>query len=190
MRIPRSFPVLLVAVAALAAGAHERSRSLWPLWGKDRKNSHFARAESEISAANASLLAVKWVFDLGQFNDCALVDCSVSATPTVDEDRLYVPDWAGNLYAIDRESGQAEWVRRIEDLTGTRGDFSRTSPTIDDDRLYLGSRRTATVFAVSARTGRLKWKSRPLDPHPDALITTSPSTPAKSPPLLVTSGTP
>jgi polyvinyl alcohol dehydrogenase (cytochrome) len=174
MRISRSFPILLIAVAALAAGAHERARSLWPIWGKDGKNSHFARGERAISAANAGLLAVKWVFDLGQFNDCASVDCSVSATPTVDEDRLYVPDWAGNLYAIDRESGQADWVRRIEDLTGTPGDFSRTSPTIYDDRLYLGSRRTASVFAVSARSGKLKWRSRPLDPHPDALITAAP----------------
>ncbi len=167
-----------ILMAALLAGGlalpSSGDRRGWPVWGKDRKNSHHAREERAIGADNASRLTVKWVFDLGQFNDCGSVDCSVSATPTVDARRLYVPDWAGNLYAIDARSGRLVWLRRIEDYSGIPGDFSRTSPTIRDGRLYLGSRTSATVFAVEARTGRLLWKSPPLDDHPDALITAAP----------------
>jgi polyvinyl alcohol dehydrogenase (cytochrome) len=168
------FAAWLIGGLALPAVAGASPRSRWPIWGKDPRNSHFAREEREIGVENASRLAVKWVFHLGRFNDCASVDCSVSATPTVDGRRLYFPDWAGNLYAVDARSGRLAWLRRIEDHTGTPGDFSRTSPTIRDGRLYLGSRRTATIFAVDAETGRRIWKSRPLDDHPDALITAAP----------------
>jgi len=42
-------------------------------------------------------LTQKWAFTTGG---------DVSATPAVDEQRVYFPDWAGNLYAVDRKTGR------------------------------------------------------------------------------------
>ena len=37
----------------------------------------------------------------------------VSATPAVDGDTVYAPDWAGNLYAVDRKTGAVKWTASI-----------------------------------------------------------------------------
>ena len=47
-------------------------------------------------------LTKKWEFTTGG---------DVSATPAVDGERVYVPDWAGNLYAVDRATGAVVWQR-------------------------------------------------------------------------------
>jgi len=59
-------------------------------------NTRSAPDEKQISPANAASLAVKWTFTTGG---------DVSATPTVFGYAVFVPDWAGNVYAIDRDTG-------------------------------------------------------------------------------------
>ena len=87
--------ILLVSTTVLAdAGGG------WPSAGNDLQNTRYQNSESKIKVSNVATLAPKWAFTAGG---------DVSATPAVDGARVYVPDWAGNLYAVDRTTGQQVW---------------------------------------------------------------------------------
>ena len=62
----------------------------------------------------------------------------VSATPAVDGDAVYVPDWAGNLYAVDRATGRA-WQTSIA-RHGVPFDKARATPAVTEDKVISAPR--------------------------------------------------
>jgi polyvinyl alcohol dehydrogenase (cytochrome) len=169
----RTMFVILVALGALVVSSTMAwamgGGGLWLSGGQDRNNDRHASTETKISPDNAADLAVKWVFDTGG---------DVSATPAVDGTNVYVPDWAGNLFAIDRDTGGALWTRQISEYTGIDGNFSRNTPAVHGDMLILGDQggrsfQGATVMAVDKHTGDLLWGTK-VEDHPASIITQSP----------------
>jgi len=80
-----------VSTTAFAAGG-----SVWLSHGYDSSNTRNQENEKVLDVHNVHALAVKWHFEtVGP----------VSATPAVDNDKVYFPDFAGNLFAVDRETG-------------------------------------------------------------------------------------
>src|SRR5215216_312309 len=139
---------LMVSSPAFAAGG-----GLWPSAGHDLRNTRFQNTESTIGVANAANLAVKWQFTTGG---------DVSATPAVDDMAVYFPDWAGSLFAVDRNTGALLWSRQISDYTGVPGDFIRATPAIAGNKLIFGDQggrlgAGARVMAVDKQTGNLLW---------------------------------
>jgi polyvinyl alcohol dehydrogenase (cytochrome) len=139
----------------------------WSSAGGDRQNTRFAAAESKISAENVESLQQQWVFT---------TEGDVSATPAVYGDRVYVPDWAGNLYAIDRDTGAPVWATTIPSLTGVPGDKSRTTPAISEGVLVIGTQgafeKGGIVMGLDKDTGDLLWSTQ-VDNHFAAIITQS-----------------
>ena len=169
----RTMFVILVALGALVVSSTMAwamgGGGLWLSGGQDRNNDRHASTETKISPDNAADLAVKWVFTTGG---------DVSATPAVDGTNVYVPDWAGNLFAIDRDTGGALWTRQISEYTGIDGNFSRNTPAVHGDMLILGDQggrsfQGATVMAVDKHTGDLLWGTK-VEDHPASIITQSP----------------
>ena len=149
---------------------HFRSAQ-WPIAGQDLSNSWNQPAEHLINPANVHTLAPKWVFITGS---------DVSATPTVDGDAVYVPDWAGNLFAIEKESGKLIWAHKISEYDGVTGSISRVSPALHDDEVIIGDilsangpHSGANVIGLDRDTGVLRWITQ-VDTHPAAIITGSP----------------
>lgn len=141
--------------------------SRWLTAGHDLHNTRFQNEERTIGPNNAPALTVRWQFSTGG---------DVSATPAVDEQATYFPDWAGNLFAVDRHTGKQLWSRRVADYTGIAGDLARATPAVGGDKLIFGNQSarrqpsTAWVMAVDKRTGDLLWKTQ-IDAHPAAIIT-------------------
>lgn len=169
----------LLAVVAVAVADSDKDRDqkgLWPLGGRNIHNTRNQRAEDTIGVDNAAALQVRWVADtVGD----------VSATPAVDESSVYVPDWAGNLYAFNRHTGVIRWSRSIGSITGVQAectsplapgtDLARATPTIAGDLLILGDQggrcsAGARVFAVNKHTGRRQWVTQ-IDTHFAAIVT-------------------
>ena len=128
-----------------------------------------------LSVANVSGLQVKW----------ALTTASdVSATPAVDADTVYAPDWAGNLYAVDKQTGAVKWTASIPAATGIFLDKARVTPAVTEDKVIVGTQGFvfvpgiggpgANMLAFDKRTGALLWKTK-VDDHPAAVITQSPT---------------
>src|SRR5712675_3600347 len=96
-------------------------------------------------------LKPKWLFTTGG---------DVSATPTVDGDAVYFPDWAGNLFAVKKDSGRLIWSHKISEYDGVEGAISRVSPAVDRNQVIIGDilnskqvHNGANVISVDRETG-------------------------------------
>src|SRR4030095_9227166 len=107
--------VALLGIVSLAAGLSSRGQSpespsgQWRMAGQDLGNTWSQPAEHLIGPNNVKGLSPKWMFTTGG---------DVSATPTVDGDAVYFPDWAGNLFAVKKDSGHLIWSHKISEYDG------------------------------------------------------------------------
>ena len=167
----------LIAALLLVSGLSARGQSdaappgQWRIAGQNLNNSWSQPAEHTISPANVNGLAPKWVFTAGG---------DVSATPTVDGDAVYFPDWGGNLFAVKKDSGELIWTHKISEYDGVEGAISRVSPAVDGNQVIIGDIQSsklvhngANVISVNRETGKLQWKTQ-VEAHPAAIITGSP----------------
>lgn len=163
----RGIMPLLLAQSQSSGGPRGESRAeanAWRFWGGDLHNTHSSSFERRLRPGNVPGLSVKWTFVAGG---------EISATPTVESDAVYVPDWGGNVYKIDAQTGATVWSRNLSEHTGVAGSLSRNAPAIADGMLILGDQSTGTVLALDKFSGDLLWKTL-VDPHPAARITSSP----------------
>ncbi len=164
--------VLSLGMALSAQSESDESRSgQWRIAGQNLSNTWSQPAERSISPANVKGLAPKWVFTTGG---------DVSATPTVDGDAVYFPDWGGNLFAVEKNSGRLIWSHKISDYDGVDGSISRVSPAVEGNQVIIGDilngkqvHNGANVISVDRETGILLWMTK-VDNHPAAIITGSP----------------
>ena len=146
--------------------------SNWTSAGHDIQNTRHQDSETEISTSTVGGLKVKWEFT---------TDGDVSATPAVDGSKVYFPDWAGYLSAVDRETGKLVWKSSIATASGVAFDKARATPVIVGDKVIVGTQGSILVpgggpggklLAFNKNTGALVWSTQ-LDSHPAAIITQS-----------------
>lgn len=163
----------IVSAGVLIAQSNRKDfgHAQWPVANQSEAGNRNQPDEHLISAANVGKLAVKWAFTTGG---------DVSVTPTVADDAVYFPDWAGNLYALDKDTGQVIWARQISLYDGAPTAISRVSPAVYRDELVLGDNENpkaahsgANVMAVDRQTGALRWITN-VESYPAAIITGSP----------------
>jgi polyvinyl alcohol dehydrogenase (cytochrome) len=144
---------------------HERGRSdSWTLAGANLENTHSSFSEQHLGPHNVSGMTPKWILT---------TEGDVSATPTVEDDGLYVPDWGGNLFKLDARTGNVIWQHKMSEYTGNATSWSRTSPAIARGMVVVGDQSSGTVMAIDASLGTLLWKTT-IESHPAARITGSP----------------
>src|SRR5258706_1858183 len=143
----------------------------WRIAGQNLSNSWSQPAEHTINPSNVNRLTPKWIFTTG---------ADVSATPTVDGDAVYFPDWGGSLFAVEKDSGRLIWSHKISDYDGVDGAISRVSPAVDGNQVIIGDtpnskkvHNGANVISVDRESGTLRWMTQ-VDTHPAAIITGSP----------------
>ena len=152
-----------LACAAAVPGAAGAAAS-WPMSGQNLANTRNQPAERTFSTTTAAQLVPKWVATTGG---------SVSATPAVDGNAVYVPDWGGNLFRFNAATGHVVWQHQIAEYNGIAGSVSRTGPAVDGGSVFVGSQTGGDLIAVSAKTGAKLWVTQ-LDAHPDAVVTSAP----------------
>ena len=160
LRIIRTSVLAAPLLAALTLDA--QNPALWSNPGGDLNNTRSQPAETQINAANVGSLTSKWVFTTGG---------DVSATPAVSADAVYFPDWAGNLYAVRRDTGAQIWTHKISDYDNFPGSIARATPAIHGDDLIIGDLESGTVahnganvMAINRLTGALHWITK-VDPQ-------------------------
>lgn len=159
--------IVLAGSAALAASGGAQ----WTSAGGDLQNTRSQPSESKLTVSNVGSLTQKWAFT---------TDGDVSATPAIDGNAVYVPDWAGNLYAVNKKTGQQIWKVSIAAASGAAGDKARVTPTVTDDKVIVGTQGNilfgggsgGKVLAFDKYTGALLW-STTADAHAAAIITQS-----------------
>src|SRR3954462_1571524 len=122
----------LVVTGALLAGVGNAAASSdqWTSAGGNLENTRSQAGETTLSVGNVAALEKKWEFTTGG---------DVSATPAVDGDTVYFPDRTGNLYAVDKVTGQQRWRSSIAGATGVPGDYARATPALAGNKLIVGT---------------------------------------------------
>src|SRR5262245_65546710 len=119
----------MVAAVLVTAAVAGQDTTWWPFAGQNLFNTHSQPLEDQISPANVSTLVEKWSLTTAG---------NVTATPTVFQGFVYVPDMGGQLWAVNAGSGKVRWSRSIASYTGIADDVSRTSPAVAGRALLLG----------------------------------------------------
>ena len=157
----------LVGALLLPMGASAAEGNQWTSAGGNRQNTRHQASEHKLGTDTVGDLAVKWVFETGG---------DVSATPSVDGDTVYFPDWAGNLFAVDKKTGVERWSVSIPAITGIPGDKARATPAVTEDKVIVGTQGPfgggGLVLAFDKFTGEHLWTTV-ADDHPAAIITQS-----------------
>jgi polyvinyl alcohol dehydrogenase (cytochrome) len=153
--------LLVAVVQPIAANAASED---WPMFGQNNRNTASVASGAVTDVAS---LAVKWTFTTGG---------DVSARAAVVGGVAYFPDWGGNLWAVNAKNGTKVWGHQLSDYGLPANTHSRTTPTLVDGVLYLGTQEGAWMLAIDAKAGTLLWKTQLESPanDPFAIVTTSP----------------
>lgn len=153
-----------LSVVPVTAAGPPTATAQWPTFGQNIANTADNANETTISPSTVATLAPRWRFSTGG---------DVSARAAVVGQALYVPDWAGNFYKLNADTGALNWSHQLSDYGLPAGTISRTSPALDGSTAYIGTQQGAYLLAIDAHSGNLKWKTQ-LDTHPLAIDTGSP----------------
>ena len=129
----------------------------WPYPNGDLANTRNA-AGSTISSANVASLQQAWTFKL----PAALVTSgpgfgSLTGTPIVTDGVVYLQDLGNNVYALALATGKLKWEYQVSSKIVEGGP---NGVAVAGGVVY-GNTMT-TVFALSARTGKLIWVDKDL----------------------------
>lgn len=135
----------------------------WNGWGSDSANHRFqAAAAAKISAQDVPRLKLKWAFGYP-------AGVSANAQPTVVSGRLFVGSDNGFFYSLDAKSGCVYWSFDTGSIVRGAATLGPITGGASPYAVYFGDGR-ANVYALDARTGSLRWKTR-VDDHFVARIT-------------------
>ena len=82
----------------------------------------------------------------------------VTVVPIVTDEAVYFTDWAGNLFAVNRDSGQQVW-RFDPAAANSRHVGSRSFIALDGDILYYSTVEDQHLYGVDRHTGHEVWST-------------------------------
>jgi outer membrane protein assembly factor BamB len=97
--------------------------------------------DGEVIALSAGTRKVRWRRHIG----------ASETSPVVIGNRLYVGDWLGNVYALDKRTGRIVWTART-------GGAVKGAVAVSGNRVYAGS-YDGHVYAFDARNGHRLWRA-------------------------------
>jgi polyvinyl alcohol dehydrogenase (cytochrome) len=123
----------------------------WPMWGYGVDRTFATDCDTELSVDTVGELERVWFHN---------TDDVVTATPAVVGDTVFVGDWAGVVYALDRESGEERWRFQADEHRTVYAGQIVSSPAVadvDGERLvFIGAGKT--LYALAADDGEERWR--------------------------------
>jgi outer membrane protein assembly factor BamB len=142
-----------VDAGAASTGTRPIGRCDWPMWGYAPTRSFSTSCPTELDAANAKQLRLRWFFNSRDV---------VTATPTVVGDSVYVGDWSGRVYALRTRDGRPRWTFRAKPQRLVYSGQIVASAAVADVRgtrtVFVPSGRT--MYALRASDGKELWRHR------------------------------
>jgi polyvinyl alcohol dehydrogenase (cytochrome) len=122
----------------------------WAAWGVTLANDRFQKTPG-FTAAQAADLKVRWAFGFdGEVN--------AAANPTIAGDRVFVGSGSGRVYSLGLRDGCLAWTFKADG--GVRAAVVVGIVKPGEAPTAFVSDIRATVYALDAATGALKWARR------------------------------
>ncbi len=121
----------------------------WPLPNHDYNNSR-ATLDSNISSATVKDLGVSWVHTVPSG---ASTFGSISCTPIIMGDTVYMTDLGNNFLALNRTTGDLQW-QTVENLAN----LGPNGPSVGYGKVF-GSASPYEVVALDQQTGKELWRT-------------------------------
>ena len=168
--------VTLVALFATAAGpAHHQAASFvnWPAYLNGPAHSSLNSAATAITPATAPTVTRVWRWTPPPPTMPGQSRPRLFASPTVVDGRIYIGAGTGVFYALDEATGRVLWHQFLGFVTkkgcGARGIDSTATvapdPVTGALTVYVSS-GNGYLYALSAATGAIRWKSVIALPSP------------------------
>jgi outer membrane protein assembly factor BamB len=106
--------------------------------------------DSNLYALDAETGQEKWAFKAGE-DPVIHNQVGFQSSPAVAEGVVYVGCRDGHVYAIDAATGRKRWDY------STSKSWVNTTPAVRDGVVYAATSDTGRIFALDAKTGRLKF---------------------------------
>ena len=101
--------------------------------------------EGEVIAFAAGFGKIRWRTRVGP----------TESSPLVAGGRVYIGDWRGRVYALDRRTGQVRWT--FQGNGRIKGAVAKSG-----NRLYVGT-YDGYLYCIRASTGKLIWRTKSQD---------------------------
>lgn len=154
----------------------------WPVYGHDFHNTRSQPAEERIGPENAGKLEAMWSFTPDDFGGMGRME----STPVVAEGCVYFSTSSGYVYALNAETGELVWGKRIAGTTrGQCCGGTIMAGTVHEGVVYWGVARAQRkldsisekvgphITALDSQTGEVLWRSPELALEPGAYTNSS-----------------
>ena len=89
----------------------------------------------------------------------------MTATPAVVGNTVYFPDFAGDFYAVNADTGALIWSQKVSTWTSVPNDYARDNPAFDNQTLLWAIKQARAPLgrlrADWLAMGRRSWPSTP-----------------------------
>ena len=109
-----------------------------------------ASMSAGLNTQNVSQLRLAWSFMPG---------AEVSATPLMENGKVFVADWAGNAYALDAVSGKQLWKTKLETPVKMWPWHGFAGTGALSGNAYIVASVEGYAFALDKTTGKQLWKT-------------------------------
>jgi outer membrane protein assembly factor BamB len=160
-------PRVVWSAGPFGSGTYDASKST-PAISEDRV--YVGEDDGLLRALDRGSGAVVWSFATHRhFDEAGRGDSAftgIHGSPAFDQHNVYVGDYAGWLYAVDRKTGALVWEKAVAGSIGS-------SPVLDGERLYIAVEfptPDGQVLALRASDGALLSASPLLGEHIHATV--------------------
>ena len=138
----------------------------WNGWGAGLRNTRFQPTDvAGLTVDDIPNLSLKWAFGFPGVS-------ASGSQATIVGGRVFVGSRNGMVYALDADTGCIDWTFEADAGVRSAPSVGRY-PDGSDPVVYFGD-GFASVYAVGAETGELRWKVK-VDDHGDAMVTGAPA---------------
>ncbi|MFD7337827.1 PQQ-binding-like beta-propeller repeat protein [Streptomyces violascens] len=150
----------------------------WPMYGRDYANTRTQQDEHDLPPLKAATLTPRWVYDTGNRSQVVGYE-DIAGTPAVAQGCVYMGDAAGDVAAVDANTGHLVWRTHIDltvNETGARAGVVVSTAAVDQRQVFVAVNKSGGpyVLALDAKTGSRLWQSPPLDSQPGAYTHATP----------------
>ena len=130
------------------------------MYGRDLAHTSFNNTENLLDIKKISTLQPVWTYKAGAV---------IASAPTLVNGVLYFGDWAGNVNAVDAQTGTLIWKKFVgvaatpKDPTCLSGVGVSSQPVVVGEVVYAGGGDSA-VYALDRKTGTQQWRVQLADP--------------------------